>query len=513
MTVPIGLLLLALVALFFALFFGAKKGSISLLLMLLVAAIVASTMSADWLMMVSYGLAFGFPVVAGSIFLGVTSGVALRKKNYLLSILCLLPFVYFIWNTNAQEGREANEKSLAHEFVTSNTQLILLLGGRVKTSEVSSTVYSDKSRGKYEFSIQTYSQQNRPLYAILEVSRGSGKLEFKLACVTSKYMGQREAGKGACDDGVIALKNTETIDEKDRDTLETAKREMNLCRFSGLTLPSKYSIFVAEAQNDSKGIGLQIDKSGLEATQIDVVVNSPNKQAVLVLIGANSPNIWNIKWSKDTQITAVLASGAHKQVVAGLDKQTPIVSTTFNDKDSCTDFYLTPERPDLLDPVVKRFFERSIDNIYKPTNGKIAMGMALPASTQLITSAQNPPSIYFDKNAPRTRKAGLEDGLQKGLLRKATQDDVQAWIDAVGKNSLLGLEPNNSGKTVSKTDQNQISTAYVVLAPFIYPAGLHGGYAVSFLIPKNTVTPEGNPGHSNVYDFNTMLCKGASCGR
>lgn len=43
---------------------------------------------------------------------------------------------------------------------------------------------------------------------------------------------------------------------------------------------------------------------------------------------------------------------------------------------------------------------------------------------------------------------------------------------------------------------------FVVLKPFVFPAGLYGGDAVSFIVPKGVAAPTGNPGHSSVIDLN-----------
>jgi hypothetical protein len=52
---------------------------------------------------------------------------------------------------------------------------------------------------------------------------------------------------------------------------------------------------------------------------------------------------------------------------------------------------------------------------------------------------------------------------------------------------------------------------YVVLKPFRYPAGLYGAHSTNFIIPLGVRRPEGNPGHSAVYDMNAATCQGARC--
>ncbi len=62
-----------------------------------------------------------------------------------------------------------------------------------------------------------------------------------------------------------------------------------------------------------------------------------------------------------------------------------------------------------------------------------------------------------------------------------------------------------------KPPKPPIYNAYVVLKPFTYPAGLYGGNSATFLIPKGVLKPAGNPGHSAVFDFNTLNCQGPLC--
>lgn len=53
--------------------------------------------------------------------------------------------------------------------------------------------------------------------------------------------------------------------------------------------------------------------------------------------------------------------------------------------------------------------------------------------------------------------------------------------------------------------------AYVVRRAMTYPSGLYGAHAVTFVVPKGVPRPRGEPGHSAVYDFNTLSCVGPGC--
>jgi hypothetical protein len=51
------------------------------------------------------------------------------------------------------------------------------------------------------------------------------------------------------------------------------------------------------------------------------------------------PSIWNIGWTRGTRILAVLVSGYHRQVVAGLEPQVPTLQSTFSNKGECGFFH------------------------------------------------------------------------------------------------------------------------------------------------------------------------------
>jgi hypothetical protein len=77
------------------------------------------------------------------------------------------------------------------------------------------------------------------------------------------------------------------------------------CKFTGLDLPADFAV-LAGGEYSGRRLDFQIDQSGHQATQMDVVVNYTAKPVVLIL-GAYEPTIWSIKWSRGTKILAVLA--------------------------------------------------------------------------------------------------------------------------------------------------------------------------------------------------------------
>ena len=103
--------------------------------------------------------------------------------------------------------------------------------------------------------------------------------------------------------------------------LNKNKRELITCSVDDLNIPENTLIY-AGGFVVGKRTNFQIDQSGSQATQFEVTVNSPTTPVALIL-SAYSPSIWNISWTKGTQIAAVIATGYHRQVIAGLPSETP----------------------------------------------------------------------------------------------------------------------------------------------------------------------------------------------
>jgi uncharacterized protein YecT (DUF1311 family) len=301
------------------------------------------------------------------------------------------------------------------------------------------------------------------------------------------------------------------------------------CEFPNLRLPGEYKVFAAGGYT-GKTVDYQIDQSGHQATQMDVVVNHPSTPVVLVL-GAYEPTIWNISWSPSTRIVAVLVSGYHRQAVAGLDPAVPVLNTSYDNSGPCGYFYVEQNELGSLNPLSRRFFRRPVDMVYLAKSGNILIGEAVPQNVNIITSEATPPESFYDKSAPLAGLAGLEDAVNKGLLRRATEADADKWVSATSANtstkrdvpSIAGQEDYKPVRPNIYVIQCEFATdglenckrrhnAYVVLKKFIYPSGLYGEASSTFFIPKGIPQPTGNPGHSNIYDFNNLKIEGPISG-
>lgn len=115
----------------------------------------------------------------------------------------------------------------------------------------------------------------------------------------------------------------------------------------------------------------------------------------------------------------------------------------------------------------------------------------------------------------RDPQPALDQAIQKGFIRKATEEDVGAFRDAYFEKKYtsknLPIPVNEDALAVTKVD---ISRAYVVLKKFSYPSGLLDEYRVVFFIPIGVPEPSGEIGHSASYDFGTLTvtCTAARTG-
>lgn len=230
------------------------------------------------------------------------------------------------------------------------------------------------------------------------------------------------------------------------------------------------------------------------------------------MLGAYEPTVWNIGWSPGTRIAAVLVSGYHRQAVAGLDKGVPPLNSSYDNKGPCGYFYVGDnEQLARLNPLAQKLFGKSVEMVYPARKGQVVVGDALQEGVALVTSQATRPESFRDAKAPLAGPAGIQDAVRRGLLRPATAADADAWARAQAASAAPSDLPPVAGKDPVQLRRPQWRDPYVVLKPMSYPAGLYGAHSVTFVIPKGVPAPKGNPGHSEVYDFNTLSCAGPGC--
>ena len=294
---------------------GRGKGLISLIALLAVAAAVSCTQSTNSLMVISYSLAFGWPVLMGTILLGAAAGSLFARGKYVVAPLLFFPFIYFVVHTSRTEHKEMDELSTVKEFVASHPGLVQLLGGKVEANLTTTTKYSDKNKGEYEFDLKA----GNPLWAVVSVDRSSGVPKMQLECVTTVYMGHRDVKKGACDQGVVPLDGStavivENVYPTDSSNLTSptnaAKTPLKafLPRFSPDTQVQAIGIYES---------GTAVTDPPADARRGRFMVDIPYSKKPLLLVLSSQESVQWVLNNHSREIAAVLTSGENKVDVAG----------------------------------------------------------------------------------------------------------------------------------------------------------------------------------------------------
>lgn len=283
------------------------------------------------------------------------------------------------------------------------------------------------------------------------------------------------------------------------------------------------TIVIAAGAYSGRPSGFSIDDSSHEASQFDVAVHSD--KPVALLLSAYEPAIWNIGWTKDTKVVAVFTTGYHRQVVSGLPSGTPTATSTYTGKEGCGYKYIS-NISDLawLNPKAQEIFKRNVTRVYAEPDkeGVIDIVESAKPKTDYVTSTDVRPESFKDPNKPLAGKNGLLEAVAKGRIRPATQADIEGvkkHYEALEakKQAIKPASPPLAGNADSKprvrTPFLSVHGTYVVLNDFIYPAGLTAVNHSTFIVPKGTKLPTGNPGLSVVLDLNradpcaTVVCR------
>jgi hypothetical protein len=264
---------------------------------------------------------------------------------------------------------------------------------------------------------------------------------------------------------------------------------------AGISLPEDFQVLAAGAYG-GRDLQFRIDQSGHNATQLDVVVNSPGTPVALML-GAYEPTIWNLSWTPGTHLVAVYVGGYHSQRIGGLPRDLPLITSSYEERKTgsgCPYFYIGGEGGRTsVDEAAVRVFGRPVDKVFKAgrnAGGTIFVG----AAGQLGPMRTAPPGDYRDNLVRPSGREGLDQAIQLGQLRRAGPGDAALWAQAMAQ---------RKGRAFDASSDEQLDAPpynlYIVTGPFVYPSGLNGANSVMFLVPPGVPTPRGDPGHSPVY--------------
>jgi len=294
------------------------------------------------------------------------------------------------------------------------------------------------------------------------------------------------------------------------------------CTFPANAIPDD-TIVIAAGAYGGRELPFQIGQSGHQATQFDVDVHAD--APVALLLGAYEPAIWNIRWSRGTRIVAVFATGYHRQAVAGLPADTPVITTSYDGGRPCGARYMSGESGlEWINPAARTLFGRAATRVYtRAPGGRIDIVESARPAGAYASSPDRPPESFRDRTAPLAGEAGLKDAVTRGLIRPMTPRDIDAvrahyrTLAARRDGGAVDIPPV-AGTTLDAPPPVRIPRlspfrGYVVLKPFVFPAGLYGAHSAHFIVPQGVPAPTGKPGHSLVVDLNRdPPCVGPMCG-
>ena len=250
------------------------------------------------------------------------------------------------------------------------------------------------------------------------------------------------------------------------------------------------------------GSGFPIDESGNEVQIEEVIVNQPGRRVALLLSFTGS-TAWHVKWTPNTEIVAVWASGHKRQGVAGLPKSVPLLRTAESfDKSPCGWFAFYVQH-------FARANEMSLKAFQRPITAAVTLG------AENWIGAKPDPSVPLQwSNDVTVRSLESKQGWnygrmalikleRDGYVRKAFRKEVWDWEDQwAKKNDIPPVE--NLQRPGQPTDRIEI---YVVQKPFHMPNEMHA----TLLLPKGMRSPTGDVSLVGILDWNTMTCCGGVC--
>ena len=251
----------------------------------------------------------------------------------------------------------------------------------------------------------------------------------------------------------------------------------------------------------------QLGDSGHEVKEVEVIVNKPKKQIVLVLM-AYDPVVWKIHQTPESHILGVVVGGYHTQALLGIRRETPSIFAVHEEKSICKYFCAHDAGKsfdnalirirDITGSDLKKFINKPIDNkIYVGSYKNIKEDTLLFSQDMKIEDYLNPAQSPVGQR-------GLDLLVTHKKIRVASQGDIDAWIE---KASLKYKKYNSTLKIECHMHPNH---TYVVMDDFELPNGLFGAHSRAFIIPKGKNMPTGPKCHNSFYFMANGQCKGAA---
>lgn len=266
------------------------------------------------------------------------------------------------------------------------------------------------------------------------------------------------------------------------------------CRRWASLIPRDAVVYAGGAYR-GKPLDFPINESNREAGQLEAVVHVPDRSVVL-LLGAYEETLWTVRWSARTRIVGIWVSGYHTQALNGVPPDVPVlVNDVTSRTPDCPSFYVASHDNGGARNAAVELLGRSPVSVIEATrDGRVNVGNVLETSAYLEGPVRRPETFRVGE-LPLIGEKGIEELLRTGKLRRATTLDIQtARAFATQYRNATDRELKDVGAVPQRT--------FVVVGLMHFPGGLYGARAVNFIVPRGVKTPQGDPGHSPVFDMN-----------
>jgi hypothetical protein len=260
-------------------------------------------------------------------------------------------------------------------------------------------------------------------------------------------------------------------------------------------LPEDFIVYAVGTYSGTSMIDAQIDKSGHEAGQANVVVNVPDRPVLLVL-SAYDPCVWRVGRTPEARIVGVIVSGYHTQLFGGIEKSVPRAISTYESPGKFEYFYASGASPELLemDERVKKLTGKAIERfIHKPQGGTFYVGDPPADASKVIYQDEVDLTPFRNPGRPIAGQRGIIQLIAEGKLRKATREDIDAWVEKASE-KYKRLSPD-----LKVEHHMMLFRTYVVLKPVTLPDGMYGAHSAAFIVPQGIPAPTGPLCHNEFY--------------
>lgn len=281
------------------------------------------------------------------------------------------------------------------------------------------------------------------------------------------------------------------------------------CEFPGLALPPDAQVHVL-INLPSRTLPFGIEPMRTRAYAADVHVNLPGRRVALVLIGGSGPTVYDLRWTRGTEIVAVASMGP-RAAFAGLPKTVPAFSAHQGSGSACKYVSVSPGFPASekaeVAAFVQQMYGRDPVSVTHHQYQQPAVLGEKAATSDYLQSREITVDSFAERRAELAGANGLERAVRDGLIRKADAQDASAWL-AAWKAANAAKAARFKVSDAELLRYINLYDAYVVDKAFRYPPGMTQ-VAATFFVPKGRARPVGEPGHSIVYDFNNGSCSAA----